>query len=435
MSKTYKDAIQLLRSRIRPLFSGPVKNRPNNFGMSEWLTKLGYQGTANLDVIHITGTKGKGSTAALTDSLIREHFHHISKPVKVGLYTSPHLISERERIRINFQPLSEDAFTRYFFEVWDILYDGACSGEQDIPGYLQLLCLLSLHVFEQEKVDVAIYEVHAGGRKDATNIFDRLVACGFTTIGMDHIGLLGQTVKDIAWHKSGIMKHDTPAFSVVQEPSVREVLTSEATKLGCSLTFIGPPPTLPPGLLTAQNMNASLATCLANTYLKLNHYELNTRDIQAGIERGTNHWFLDCAHNTLSIPIALEWFESMVRPTAQSPLDLCPRVLVFGHESTRDTHDLIKVIVEYCNNHDFPFDRVILSSYDRYGSKVYDIPVAEQHATFWRNIQDSASILCTASASESFLAATQASTQMGVKVLVCGSIHLVGDMLELLQNQ
>lgn len=196
-----------------------------------------------------------------------------------------------------------------------------------MPGYLQLLALLSVHVFKQEKVDVAIYEVHAGGRKDATNILDRAVACGFTIIGLDHIDLLGPTIQDIAWHKSGIMKPGTPAFSVIQQRAAREVLESEATQIGCSLTFLESPANLPkhPNIgVAAQKINASLAISLANAYLSRYRDELSQEDIEVGIaeckwpgrfqsiREGICRWFLDCAHNTLSLSVALDWFESVV---------------------------------------------------------------------------------------------------------------------------
>lgn len=114
------------------------------------------------------------------------------------------MTNERERIRIDFRPLSERAFARYFFEVWDAMKEKV-DGEKSMPGYLQLLALLSVHAFNQEGVDVSIFEVHAGGRKDATNMFDQPVACGFTTIGLDHTDILGESIESIAWHKSGIL--------------------------------------------------------------------------------------------------------------------------------------------------------------------------------------------------------------------------------------
>jgi folylpolyglutamate synthase len=305
------------------------------------------------------------------------------------LYTSPHLTTERDRIRINFEPLSEEVFVKHFFEIWRIL-SGYVGGEDNMPGYLQLLALLSVRVFEHERVDVAIYEVHAGGRKDATNVFDRPVVCGFTTIGLDHTDILGGTVKDIAWQKSGIMKPGAPAFSVVQDQAAKEVLEEEAVKLGCSLRFVDCCPDLPdhPNLrVEAQKLNASLATCLANAYLARNHDSLSTEDIQVGtsryswpgrfhmIQQGTTQWFLDSAHNAISLPVALGWYQSVVqRQTSQRSTKRCSRVLIFGHESKRNTLDLINVIVEYCNKHDFPFDKVILSPYHRYGMLVLARP-------------------------------------------------------------
>ncbi|OAQ81327.1 tetrahydrofolylpolyglutamate synthase [Purpureocillium lilacinum] len=236
MSK-YQDAVKCLRSRLRPLHSNPAKNVPNNLNMKEWLSELGCEDPDLLNVIHITGTKGKGGTAAYTDSFIRAHCRNASQPIKVGLYTSPHLVTERERIRINSQPISENLFAVTFFRVWDTLCRNYSI--ERMPGYLQLLALQSVLVFQLEQVDVAIYEVHAGGRKDATNIFDRPVVCGFTTVGLDHADLLGNSIDSIAEHKSGIMKRGRPAYSVFQrEQAAKKVLTKEASRLGCPLTDI-----------------------------------------------------------------------------------------------------------------------------------------------------------------------------------------------------
>ncbi|KAJ9132133.1 hypothetical protein NKR19_g9401 [Coniochaeta hoffmannii] len=204
MPETYKNALALLRSRHRPPLSRPAKNHPNNLDMKSWLAALGHQ-NIRFQVIHITGTKGKGSTAVLTESFLRAHFRRTTRTVKIGLYTSPHLITERERIRIDSEPVSEEAFAKHFFDIWHALIEN-CDGLDNMPGYLQLLALLSVRVFEHERVDLAIYEVHAGGRKDATNFFNRPVACGFSIIGLDHVDILGPTVKHVAWHKSGIMK-------------------------------------------------------------------------------------------------------------------------------------------------------------------------------------------------------------------------------------
>lgn len=422
------------------------------------------QNTSNLEVIHISGTKGKGSTAAIIESLLRIYFRHLSKPIKVSLYTSPHLRTERERIRINFQPLVENIFAQYFFEVQDTLRDKA-SDEQDILGYLQLLALLSVHVFKQEKVDMAIYKVYAGGRKDTTNIFDRVVTYGFTIIGLDHIDLLRLTIQDITQHKSGIIKPGTPAFSIIQQRVVREVLESKAIQIGYSLTFLESSTNLPkyPNTgLAAQKINAILAISLANTYLSRYRDELSQEDIEVGIakykqpgrfqsiRKGVCRQFLDYVYNTISLSVILDQFESVVcPPTSSQPSERYPRVLIFGYKSTRNTQELIQTIVQYYKDYQFYFDRVILTPYERYstliryysllltnlniGQKIHDTAV-EGHAAFWQSIQGSVRVSYTTSIANALAMAKRASIQTGVETLIYSSTHLVGQALALLED-
>lgn len=329
-------------------------------------------------MIHITGTKGKGSTAAFTDSILREHFLNQSRPAKVGLYTSPHIFTERDRIRINYEPVSEECFTTAFFNVWDGL---KCDEEGYKPGYLQLLMLMSVLIFKQEGVDVSIYEVHAGGRKDATNIFDRPIACGFSRIGLDHADLLGNSIEAIAWHKSGLMKEGASAFSVIQDHSPRNILQSEAEKLGSTLKFVDVYESLPCHANVrqfAQQQNASLAIELARAYLLSKQDHLFTSDIEWGIKRcrwpgrfqhiRTKHidWFLDSAHNELSLPVAVSWFKSE-SAGALEPGKRCRRLLIYGHSSKRDTSELLDVLFKSCRDYKVEFDDFILSGYKRYG--------------------------------------------------------------------
>lgn len=114
-------------------------------------------------------------------------------PRKVGLYTSPHIRNIRERIQINGTPITEDLFTERFFEVWKRTPHNP-TPVLDIPRYLQLLALVSYHVFLSEDVDVAIYEAHLGGQFDATNIVDAPTVTVITSIELDHVQLLGPSI-------------------------------------------------------------------------------------------------------------------------------------------------------------------------------------------------------------------------------------------------
>lgn len=177
--------------------AGPHMNSRSLPEMRHFLHRIGYtpRELDHLQMIHVSGTKGKGSTSAITQSIIQNY----DPSIRTGLFTSPHLIAVRERIRINGRPISEEKFAMYFEQVWDKL-----QGEK--PLYFRYLTLLALHTFIQEKVHCAILEVGIGGEYDSTNIIEKPVVCGITALGLDHVNVLGSTIDQIAWHKAGIIK-------------------------------------------------------------------------------------------------------------------------------------------------------------------------------------------------------------------------------------
>lgn len=235
-----------------------------------------------LKIIHIAGTKGKGSTCGLVDSLLRHARATYGRPSCVGLFTSPHLLSVRERIRINSEPISEQMFAKYFFEVWNQLERAALTLGRDSAGrltYFRMLTLLSFHVFMREGIDTAIYEVGVGGEWDSTNIIEKPLATGITSLGLDHVISLGETIEQIAWHKAGIFKKGVPAFSVHQPLSAKEVLEKRATEKSVSLQWVEPGPSMEDIALSPagehQAQNASLATALAAEALKAFNIDLH----------------------------------------------------------------------------------------------------------------------------------------------------------------
>lgn len=252
-------------------------------------------------------------------------------PTRVGLYTSPDLQCIRERIQIDDKPITEDIFTRYFFEVWETLTplgSGRCAESSRQPRYLQLLALLAFHTFIRENVDAAIFETHHGGEFDATNVIRRPVATAITSLGLDHVAQLGPTVEDIAWHKAGIFKTGAPAFTVTQEAGPSEVLRKRATEKNTRLTFVSSSSILTTNKrvlsVPVQRLNCSLALELATAFLQPKGHALDADDISKGIdnfswigrfeviEKGGSQWFLDGAHNELSLEQAAEWFAKNV---------------------------------------------------------------------------------------------------------------------------
>jgi folylpolyglutamate synthase len=278
-------------------------------------------------MIHVAGTKGKGSTCAFTQSILRNHGIRTGFPTKIGLYTSPHLRHLEERIRINCEPIHKGLFVKYFFEVWERIFVKPVEDEYGLPRYLQLLALVSFHTFLCEQVDVAIFETHHGGEFDSTNVVDSPSVTAVTTLGMDHVNQLGPTIQNIAWHKSGIFKTGAAALTTKQQPSALVVLEQRALDKGIKLqvtiedgTLTASAPTLQPRV---QRLNATLAVSIARNFLRQRgpkHGGLTTEDISKGIEQfswpgrfqtvleGPTTWFLDSAHNDISITEAADWF-------------------------------------------------------------------------------------------------------------------------------
>ncbi|KAJ5535390.1 folylpolyglutamate synthase [Penicillium freii] len=484
MRRSYENALKLLATRRRkarpktpalsptlqdtgiPNGNQTVRGIPSLVGMKEWLQILGHSESDvnNLNIVHISGTKGKGSTCAFTRSFLHAHGIRTGFPKRIGLYTSPDLQCIRERIQIDNQPITEDLFTQYFFEVWDSLASQGLGQDVETtrqPRYLQFLALLAFHAFIRENVDVAIFETHHGGEYDATNVIPRPVVTGITSLGMDHIEQLGPTIENIAWHKAGILKPEAPAFSVPQEAGPMKVLGDRAAEKKTSLTFISTNNHLPANVraLSApvQRLNASLAIELARMVLqrKAPGHTIDSDDIARGIdnfswlgrfetiEDGMSQWFLDGAHNPLSLKQAAEWFSNNI--DAQNPRRR--RVLIFSHFSEeRDGVALMECLAHSLSKYNARPDHVIFTTYQERidGSSRIDKTIKEPetpfpdlcatYASLWKDFDNQAVVASEPTIEAALNLAKRIGAQEGgVQVFVTGSLHLVGGALNLLR--
>jgi len=182
-------------------------------------------------IIHITGTNGKTSTARMIESLLRE------RGLRTGRFTSPHLVSMRERISIDGQPLSAERFVELYKEI--LPYVRLVDDKQPARlSFFEVLTGMMFAAFADAPVDVAVIEVGVGGRWDATNVGDGAVAV-IMPVAMDHMQYLGDTIEEIATEKAGIIKPGATAVMAQQQVAAAEILLQRAVLVGATVAREG----------------------------------------------------------------------------------------------------------------------------------------------------------------------------------------------------
>ena len=253
--ESYEDAKNWLYS---------LKNRGTTYGierMEVFAELLGNPQEASPS-IHIAGTNGKGSTAAMLEAMFRAHGY------KTGLSTSPHLVRQGERIQVNREILGEDKILEYTHELKAV--GDSIEDPEMRPSFFEFMTAMAFLHFQRSDVDVAIVEVGLGGRLDATNILKPEIAV-ITSVGMDHCEILGDTLKKIAWEKAGIVKSGVPTVIGRLPDEAREEVTRVCEERGSPLISIEesypseesyPKTSLPGGY---QQINAATAMVVAQS--------------------------------------------------------------------------------------------------------------------------------------------------------------------------
>ena len=193
--------------------------------------------------IHVAGTNGKGSTAAMIAAILH------AAGLRVGLFTSPHLHSVVERIRFGLAPVTRDQFAGLFAHVWEaaqtVARDPALPGERGAVTTLEMLTAMALHCFREAGAAYQVVEAFVGGRHDTTNVVQPALSV-ITNISRDHVPALGTTLRAIAYAKAGIIKPGVAVVTGPQRPAVHAVLAREAAAAGSRIETVARPPA-PPG--------------------------------------------------------------------------------------------------------------------------------------------------------------------------------------------
>ncbi|MDN4753404.1 folylpolyglutamate synthase/dihydrofolate synthase family protein [Porphyromonadaceae bacterium W3.11] len=221
----YQETIEYLYTQL-PQFQtqGAIAYKPGLERVEQLLAFCGSPQN-DLSAVHVAGTNGKGSTSTMLAAILA------SAGYKVGLFTSPHLIDFRERIRVNGEMIPESEVVRFVENILPKI-------PEDLkPSFFELTTAMAFDYFAREKVDIAVIEVGMGGRLDSTNVIKPLVSV-ITNVSVDHAAYLGSTLSAIAGEKAGIIKSHIPV--VLGQSSVSEVSTvvrKNADKLSAPLIF------------------------------------------------------------------------------------------------------------------------------------------------------------------------------------------------------
>lgn len=223
--------------------------------------------------VHIAGTNGKGSTSHMLASILQEAGY------KVGLYTSPHLKDYRERIRINGTPISEDAVVSFIQKNREFL-------EESHYSFFEMSVGLAFQYFAENKVDIAIIETGLGGRLDSTNILNPLLSI-ITNIGMDHLGMLGDSIEVIAAEKAGIIKMNTPVVIGEFTEKTKAIFKEVAKKNDAPIHWVNQSKTLSYtlDLIGAYQKYNALTVLEAIDILKKQDYKISKKAITNGLLR------------------------------------------------------------------------------------------------------------------------------------------------------
>jgi dihydrofolate synthase/folylpolyglutamate synthase len=316
----------------------------------EWLfstqmfgIKLGLEGPRQLlkeflaypahgvKVIHVAGTNGKGSTCAMIDSIAR------ACGQRCGLFTSPHLIDYRERIKVSGEEIPEEDCATLLTELRTL-----CERLENHPTFFEISLVLAMRWFRQRECELIVLETGMGGRLDATTAVPADV-CVITPIGMDHMQFLGDTLEKIAEEKAGIFVNGKPVISAPQEPTARWVLEKEANEKRSPLEWIEEPLLGYPMALAGEHQawNAALAVAaLHRLGLPLNSdsvgYGLSHVQWPGRFETIQPGVILDGAHNPQSASaLAATWRQHHAKQKA---------ALVFSAVEDKDIGSVLEIL-------------------------------------------------------------------------------------------
>ncbi len=384
-------------------------------------------------VIHVAGTNGKGSTVAFLRAITE------AAGLKVHVLTSPHLVRFAERIRVAGRLIDDDALSDLIDEV-----EAANAGEP--ISFFEITTALAFHAFARTPADLTLVEVGLGGRFDASNVFARPAVSVITPVDYDHLEMLGPDLRKIAWEKAGIIKAGRPVVSARQAPEAEAVIVVEARSLGAPLALMGrdfdaweehgrlmvqtqerlidlPPPNL---FGAHQFANAGLAVA---ALLALGDERIDDATLAAGVTSAA--WpgrFQRLAQGPLA-DMAAEtdlWIDGAHNPHAGRALaDACTRL------AARDGRPVVLIVGMLGRKDASGFFAAFTDLAPRVFATAFASPSATPAEALVAAARSQGLEALAAEGVEDALAQALQSTGPTPHVVICGSLHFIGDVLAL----
>ncbi|AFZ26436.1 folylpolyglutamate synthase/dihydrofolate synthase [Cylindrospermum stagnale PCC 7417] len=387
-------------------------------------------------VIHVAGTNGKGSVCAYLSSVLTEAGY------RTGRYTSPHLVDWTERICLNEQPISSEAFSQLILQV-----QGAIDHNQESPTQFEVITAAAWLYFAQQQVDVAVVEVGLGGRLDATNVCSQPLVTIITNISREHWQQLGPTVADIAREKAGILKPGCPAVVGPLSPDADRVVESRIVELQCPIFTPQPARQIATGWAeyeTIQNSNTlkyplplqgqiqltnSVLALAALEILQEKGWQISEAAIINGMAKtkwpGRMQWvtwknhklLIDGAHNPAAAEVLRDYVDSLTPPPTPESQQ--------GEQTTQDSVTWVMGMLSTKEHQDI-FQALLCP-----GDKLYLVPVPDSSSAYPGELAKLAADVCPelsfCSTYPDLTSALDAAfTPTDNLVVLCGSLYLIG---------